>query len=345
MKRALLELVWERDELANLDPAQRRLALRELVAGKVGEAELGRCVAELAEELDGFGRLAEVMSDESITDVLVNGAGEVWVERAGALEPTALEFQEHEVSSLVDRLLADSGARADTTQPVADGRLSDGSRVNVVLPPLAPEGPLISIRRFSPRPPSLADLVGRGMLDDRSAERLEVWVRSRRTIAISGATSTGKTTLMNALLSCVPTNERVVSIEETPELRPACRHFVSLLARPPNVEGRGEIGMAALLRTSLRMRPDRIVVGEVRGPEALVALAAMSTGHEGSMVTIHARSGADALERMVTLAQQAGSGASEASLERQVHSALQVVVHLERDADRRRRVGEMLELA
>jgi pilus assembly protein CpaF len=204
-----------------------------------------------------------------------------------------------------------------------------------VRPPIAPGGPLLSIRRWPQLRYSLEDLFEKRMLDEGEAHKLREAVHARQTIVIGGATGTGKTTLMNALLACIDSEERLVVIEETPELRAPFPQTVSLLARPANIEGRGGIDLEALVRTSLRMRPDRIIVGEVRGPEALTALAAMSTGHEGSMVTLHAQSALDALDRMVTLALQAASGASEASLLRRVHAAFDLVVHLERRGERR----------
>ena len=331
--RDLYELVLERDDLAELDPAQRRLALRELVAEEVPQDEVGPCVAHLADTIDGFGPLSALMRDSLVTDVLANGTEPVWVERCGVLEETGVAFSSiDELLSLIDRLLGEAGARVDSARPIADARLRDGSRIHVVLPPVAPDGPLVSIRRFPPARFGLGDLVDRGMLDSPKAALLEALVRDRRSIVISGATGTGKTTLLNALLSAVPDTERVVLVEETPELRPACIHSVSLIARPPNIENSGEVGLASLVRAALRMRPDRIVVGEVRGEEALAALAAMSTGHEGSMVTVHARGPDEALERLVTLALQAGSGASETALQRQVTRALDVVVQLGRDS-------------
>ena len=333
----LHELVLERDDLAELDPAERRLALRELVAEAVPENELGPCVARLSDTIDGYGRLSPLMRDPLVTDVLVNGTGSVWVERGGAVEPTDVTFSfRGELLDLIDRLLGAAGVRVDTARPIADARLHDGSRIHVVLPPVSAGGPLISIRKFPSVRFGLGDLVERGMLDATKAALLEALVRDRRSIAISGATSTGKTTLLNALLGAVPDWERVVLVEELPELRPACAHAVSLIARPPNVENKGEVDLSALVRAALRMRPDRIVVGEVRGEEALAALAAMSTGHEGSMVTVHARGPDEALERLVTLALQAGSGASEGALQRQVTRALDVVVQLGRDSHGRR---------
>ncbi|HEX2195606.1 MAG TPA: ATPase, T2SS/T4P/T4SS family, partial [Actinomycetota bacterium] len=291
----LLERVLENDWLADLDPAQRRLALRDLLAP--GE------VSEVAEHIDGYGPLAEVMARPGVTDVLVNGPHEVWVEQDGAL--TAAEVGWPDAGALrdfADRMLARGGASADASRPVADARLPDGSRIHVVLPPVAPHGPLVSIRRFPSVRFTLDDLLAAAMLDDEQAARLAQLVRERASIVISGATGSGKTTLLNALLATVGSEERVVTIEETPELGPFGSHVVSLVARPPNVEGAGEIDLAALVRASLRMRPDRIVVGEVRGREAAAALAAMATGHEGSMLTLHARSAAEAPERLASLA-------------------------------------------
>jgi pilus assembly protein CpaF len=227
---------------------------------------------------------------------------------------------------------------------VADARLPDGSRMHVVLPPLAPAGPLVSIRRFPRRRFDLDALTTAGMLDQADADFLRSCVRNRISVAISGSTASGKTTLLNALLGVVDPGERIVLIEEIPELSPASGHVVSLVARFENVEGRGAVGLEALLRAALRMRPDRIVVGEVRGPEALVALGALSSGHEGSMVTVHAASATRVVERMVALALQGPSGAGEASLRRQFEDAFGAVVHLERTAEGRR-VAEIMRRA
>jgi len=343
MRPRFHDLVLERDELAELDPAERRLALRDLLATEVPPDELACSVALLADAIDGYGPLTPLMNDGDVTDVLVNGTDPVWVERAGALECTGVSFESlDELAGLIERLLGNAGARADASRPLADARLGDGSRLHVVLPPVAPEGPYVSIRKFPEARYDLDDLVAGGMLEAMQASLLATLVKDRRSIAISGGTGTGKTTLLNALLGVVPPTERVVVVEEIPELRPGCRHAVSLVARPPNVEGAGRIDLGMLVRAALRMRPDRIVVGEIRGDEALAALSAMSTGHEGSMVTVHARTPDDALERFVTLALQAGSGASEAALQRQVTRALEVVVQLGRD-DQGRRVVMAIE--
>jgi pilus assembly protein CpaF len=335
----LHELVLDRSDLADLDPAERRLALRDLVAHRVPPEALGSCVAQLSDAIDAFGPLTPLMRDPFVTDVLVNGTDPVWIDHAGGLVKTSVSFSTPaELRALADRLLGRAGARADSSRPIGDARLADGSRFHVVLPPIAPHGPLVSIRKFPRTHLDVGDLVRRGMMDSMQAALLQALVRDRRSIAISGATSTGKTTLLNALLGCVPETERVVLVEELPELRPSCAHAVSLVARPPNIENSGEVDLATLVRAALRMRPDRIVVGEIRGDEALYALGAMSTGHEGSMVTLHAHGPNEALERFVSLALQAGGGASEAALQRQVTRALDVVVQLDREAGGRRRV-------
>jgi pilus assembly protein CpaF len=260
-------------------------------------------VARVAEEIDGYGPLAGVVACPGVTDVLVNGPHEVWVERDGMMERVGAGWPDAEaLRDFVERLLARGGACVDATNPVADARLPDGSRIHAVLPPIAPHGPLVSIRRFPSVRFTLDDLVRSRMLLPDAAMRLTDLVRARTSIAISGATGSGKTTLLNALLAQIGPEERVVTIEETPELGPFSAHVVSLVARPPNVEGAGAVDLDALVRASLRMRPDRIVVGEVRGGEARGALAAMSTGHEGSMLTLHARSAAEAPERLASLA-------------------------------------------
>nr|MDQ3915021.1 Flp pilus assembly complex ATPase component TadA [Actinomycetota bacterium] len=304
LREALFERVLDNDWLADLDPARRRLAVRDLLTpDERSAAGAADAVTEVADHIDGYGPLTELMARPGVTDVLVNGPHEVWIEEDGELHGTAVAWpSEESLRSFVDRLLARAGAGVDPARPIADARLADGSRVHVVLPPIAPRGPLVSIRRFPAVRLTLDDLVERRMVEPANARRLAACVAARTGIAISGATGSGKTTLLNALVALVDPGERVVTIEETPELGPFGSHVVSLVTRPPNVEGTGEVDLDALVRASLRMRPDRIVVGEARGAEAAAALAAMATGHSGSMITLHARSASDAPGRLAALA-------------------------------------------
>lgn len=326
-----LEVILEHDELADLDVAQRRLAMRKLLI------ERGQAVAidEVAAMVDGYGVLDGLMNDPSVTDILINGVNDVWVERAGALLRSDVEFSSsQDLNDTIERLMARGGGRVDPSRPIADVALPDGSRMHVVVPPLSPRGPTVAIRRFPREPMSLTDLESRGMFDAGTRARLEDAVRERLTIAISGGTGSGKTTLLNAMLGEVPRSERLITLEETPELRPRCAHWVSLVARPPNIEGRGEVTIADLFRATLRMRPDRIVVGEVRGPEAAVALDAFSTGHPGSLVTVHARSADGVVGRFVALASL--NGASESTLRSRAQDAFDLVIHVERAGGLRR---------
>lgn len=337
MSRELLELVSQKTELASLDPAERRLAMRRLLGDVVDGDRLGESVSTLSNWIDGFGPLTGLMNDPLVTDVLVNAVDEIWAERAGALQLTDVRFaDEGQLIDLIDRLAGSAGVRVDASQPIGDGRLQDGSRMHVVLPPVSGCGPTVSIRRFPPNAFDLDELAAMGLLTDEEARRLQQAVVERKSIVVSGSTGAGKTTLVNALLGCVPGTERVVLIEETPELRPSCAHWVSLVTRPPNVEGQGEIDQLTLMRAALRMRPDRIVVGEVRGAEAFAALQAMSTGHEGSLCTVHARSAADALDRFVELACQSATAPGERALRRQAERAFDLVVHMGRESGSRR---------
>ena len=335
-------LAFDHPELADLDPGARRLALRSLVAQIEPCDEASVLVGRLSDDIDGYGRLTELMSDAEVNDIFVNGPNEIWSEKRGVLEREDISFEdEDELYRLIDRLLAGAGQRVDATKPLADARLTDGSRLHVALPPVAPGGPLVSIRRFPRARMQLHDLIERRMLSKDQAAYLASCVRDRRSLLISGGTGTGKTTFLNALLAHVPRRERVVLIEETPELEPDCAHHVSLLARGANEEGIGAVDLSSLLRAALRMRPDRIVVGEVRGAEASVALAAMSTGHPGSLLTIHASSAHGALLRLESLARQDGS-VGGSSLKASIADAIELCVHLER-RDGHRRVVEIVE--
>jgi pilus assembly protein CpaF len=293
----------------------------------------------------GLGPLEPLLSDPRVDEVMVNGPGEVWVERAGRIEATDVRFaNEAELLHSIERILAPLGRRVDEASPLCDARLPDGSRVNVVIPPLALGGPCLTIRRFRRHGFSLDDLVAGGTLAKPLASFLAECVRSRTTVLVSGGTGSGKTTTLNALSGAIPDGERIVTIEDAAELKLRQRHVVRLEARPPNVEGRGEITIRTLVANALRMRPDRIVVGEVRGAEALDMLQALNTGHDGSLTTVHANSPADALRRVETLALMAGVGLPHAAIRDQVASAIGLVVHQARAPDGSRRVESVAEV-
>jgi pilus assembly protein CpaF len=312
------------------------------VLGPAARADLAGRVAELA---FGLGPLEPLLRDPDVDEVMVNGPGTVWVERAGRLEPAGEGFATAEaLRHAIERILAPVGRRADEAEPLCDARLPDGSRVNVVLPPLALDGPILTIRRFRPRGLGPGDLVANGTWPAALGDLLARAVRAKLTILVSGGTGSGKTTTLNALSAFVPAGERIVTIEDTAELRLAQPHVVRLEARPPSVEGRGEVTIRRLVRNALRMRPDRIVVGEVRGAEALDMLQAMSTGHDGSLSTVHAGSPEEALRRLETLALMAGVGLPHRAIRDQVADALDLVVHQARVAGGARRVVAVSEV-
>jgi pilus assembly protein CpaF len=320
-----------------LEADVRALVDREAAALPVAEREaLAARVVRLA---TGLGPLDPLLADPSVDEVMVNGPGEVWVERGGRLEPTGVAFEdEAELMHAVERILAPLGRRVDEASPLCDARLADGSRVNVVIPPLALSGPCLTIRRFRPAGFSLEDLVGKGTLPRGLAGFLAECVAARAAVLVSGGTGSGKTTTLGALSGAIPDGERIVTIEDAAELRLRQRHVVRLESRPANVEGRGEVTIRQLVRNALRMRPDRIVVGEVRGAEALDMLMALNTGHEGSLTTVHANSPEDALRRLETLALMAGVGLPHAAVREQVASAIDLVVHQARAPGGGRRV-------
>ncbi len=293
----------------------------------------------------GLGPLEPLLADPSVDEVMVNGPDSVWVERRGRVERAGVQFAgEAELLHAIERILAPLGRRVDEASPLCDARLADGSRVNVVIPPLALGGPCLTIRRFRRHGFSLEDLVENGTLPAELSEFLARCVRGRASILVSGGTGSGKTTTLGALSGALPEGERIVTIEDAAELRLRQPHVVRLEARPPNLEGRGEVTIRQLVRNALRMRPDRIVVGEVRGGEALDMLMALNTGHEGSLTTVHANSPPDALRRVETLALMAGVGLPHAAVREQLASALQLVVHQARGPDGRRRVESVAEV-
>jgi pilus assembly protein CpaF len=287
----------------------------------------------------GLGPLEPLLSDSRVDEVMVNGPGAVYVERAGRLQRTEVAFgSDPELMHAIERILAPLGRRVDEASPLCDARLPDGSRVNVVIPPLSLSGPCLTIRRFRREGFSLRDLVRGGTLTPDLAEFLALCIAGRASILVSGGTGSGKTTTLNALSGAIPGDERIVTVEDAAELRLRQRHVVRLESRPANLEGKGEVTIRQLVRNALRMRPDRIVVGEVRGPEALDMLQALNTGHDGSLTTVHANSPVDALRRVETLALMAGVGLPHAAVREQVANALDLVVHQARAQDGARRV-------
>jgi pilus assembly protein CpaF len=303
-------------------------------------------VVRIVRDSVGLGPLEELLADPTVEEVMVNGHDRVFVERGGLLQPTAVAFaDEDELRNTIERILAPLGRRVDESSPMVDARLGDGSRVNVVIPPLAIDGPLISIRRFGASRPDPDRLVELGTLSRGQRDRLAEAVTGRRSLLISGGTGSGKTTMLNALSSFIAAGERVVTIEDAAELRLQQPHVVRLESRPAGVEGKGEVSIRDLLRNALRMRPDRIVIGEVRGAEALDLLTALNTGHGGALSTIHANSPPDALKRLETLALMAGIGLPHAAIAEQVSRGIDLVVHLARCAGGARRVTAIEEVS
>jgi pilus assembly protein CpaF len=346
-KRKLLEEV-DLAELVKLGPSQRRARLESLVAellsreGPVlASGARSRLIRPIVDESLGLGILEPLLADETITEIMVNGPDEVWVERHGNLHRIDARFSgEAELMQTIDRIVSTVNRRVDESSPMVDARLPTGERVNVIIPPLSLVGPVLSIRRF-PRAFTFEQLVRMGTVDPDTADLLRSLVRARLSIVVSGGTSSGKTTLLNALSGFVPPEERIVTIEDSAELQLQQPHVIALEARPPNVEGKGQVTIRDLVRNALRMRPDRIVVGEVRGPETIDMLQAMNTGHDGSLTTVHANSAEDSIVRMQTLASMSEVDVPFLALRDQINSAIDVIVQLERGADGRRRIVEV----
>ena len=322
--------------------------IRELVdreAGLLDDDARERLATRIAERSFGLGPLEPLLGDPTVDEVMVNGAEQVWVERDGRIEATSARFDgESDLRHAIERILAPLGRRVDEAEPLCDARLPDGSRVNVVVPPLALDGSVLTIRRFRPRGFGPDDLVANGTWALPLRELLERAVRARCNLLISGGTGSGKTTTLNALTEFIDASERIVTVEDAAELRLRHPHVVRLEARPASLEGRGEVTVRRLVRNALRMRPDRIVVGEVRGAEALDMLSAMSSGHDGSLSTVHAGSPEEALRRVETLALMAGLGLPHEAVRDQVAGALDLVVHQARMADGSRRVVAVSEV-
>jgi pilus assembly protein CpaF len=332
-----------------------RSALHARVVGEVRgrlEHEAGisrddreRLVAELTDDILGHGPLERLLADNSVTEIMVNGPADVWIERDGMLHKTTVRFtDESHVRRVINKMVAEVGRRVDEAQPMVDARLPDGSRINAVIPPLSLRGALLTIRKFGSERMDLDALVRRGSLSPDTADLVRRCVEARLNILVSGGTGAGKTTLLNALSTGIPDYERIITIEDAAELKLAQRHVLPLECRPKNIEGEGEVTIRDLVRNSLRMRPDRIVVGEVRGAEALDMLQAMNTGHDGSLSTVHANSPRDALARIETMVLMAGYDLPLRAIRQQIAAALDLIIHLERIYDGSRRVMAITEV-
>jgi pilus assembly protein CpaF len=315
------------EELAITDTPLTREERRELVR-------------QLTDDILGYGPLERFLADDTVTEIMVNGAEQVYVERAGKIELTHSRFvDDAHLMRIIDKIVSQVGRRVDEASPMVDARLPDGSRVNAIIPPLALSGPTLTIRKFSRDPYTINDLITFGTLSPRAAQFLGACVKGKLNILISGGTGTGKTTTLNAVSSFIPGDERIVTIEDAAELQMQQEHVITLESRPSNIEGVGEVRIRELVRNALRMRPDRIIVGEVRGPETVDMLQAMNTGHEGSMTTIHANSPRDALARLETLVLTAGVELPHRAIREQIASAFDVLVQIVRLVDGTRRVS------
>jgi pilus assembly protein CpaF len=304
-----------------------------------------RLASAIADDALGHGPLERLLADDSISEIMVNGPYDVWIERHGRLFDTNVLFDdESHMRRIINKIVAEVGRRVDESSPMVDARLADGSRVNIIIPPLSLSGPLITIRKFSKKRLTLEELIKIGTLSEESVEYLQRCVLAELNVLISGGTGSGKTTLLNALSSAIPDEDRIVTIEDAAELQLNQRHVLRLESRPKNIEGEGEVPIRELVRNSLRMRPDRIIVGEVRGAEALDMLQAMNTGHDGSLSTVHANSPRDALSRVETMVLMAGYELPVRAIRQQVSSALDLIVHLERLEDGSRRVTAITEV-
>jgi pilus assembly protein CpaF len=355
LKTRIHRQLIERLDLAKLDVLpletvqhQIRRIVEDMLASDdtpLSRNEREQLVVEVEHETFGLGPLEPLMQDPTVSDILVNGAKEVYVERRGKLERTHLIFRDdRHLLQIIERIVSAVGRRVDESSPMVDARLSDGSRVNAIIPPLALDGPVLSIRRFAADPYRMADLVEFGTLTPGLAEILRAAVQARLNILVSGGTGAGKTTMLNVLSNAIPNTERIVTIEDSAELQLQQEHVVRLETRPPNIEGQGAVTQRDLVRNALRMRPDRIVVGEVRGPEVLDMLQAMNTGHDGSLSTVHANSTRDALSRLETMVLMSGLSLPVRAMRDYIASALDLMVHLARLSDGTRKVTRVTEI-
>ncbi len=353
-RRVHARLVAEADAaaLARLGPEALAETTREMVARQAdGEGltltsrQFEAVTQAILQELIGLGPLEPLLADDTVSEIMVNGPYSVYVERGGRLTRADAAFDdEAHLRRIIERIVSPLGRRVDDSSPLADARLPDGSRVNIILPPLAIAGPVVTIRKFTRRPLRTADLVRLGTLTPQAEDFLRTCVAGRLNVLVSGGTGSGKTTTLNALSASIGADERVITIEDAAELQLQQPHVVALESRPPNLEGRGEVTIRQLVRNALRMRPDRIILGEVRGAEALDLLMALNTGHDGSLSTVHANGPRDALSRLETMTLMAGTELPLRAVREQIASAVQIVVQQERLSDGRRAVIHIMEL-
>jgi pilus assembly protein CpaF len=348
---ALIEELGRQLFNTDIDPHMLRQRVRDEIRDRlareqgISREDRDRLVDELTDDILGHGPLERLLADEAITEVMVNGPYDVWIERGGRLHKSPVRFtDESHLRRIITKIVAQVGRRIDESSPMVDARLPDGSRVNATLPPLSLSGPLLTIRKFRHDRFDMDGLIGIKTLSRETAELLHSCVEARLNILISGGTGAGKTTLLNALSASIPDSERIITIEDAAELHLDQRHVLRLESRPPNIEGEGQVTIRDLVRNTLRMRPDRIVVGEVRGAEALDMLQAMNTGHDGSLSTVHANSARDALSRIETMVMMAGFDLPLRAIRQQVASALDLLIHLERLHDGSRRVVAITEV-
>ncbi|HEY3543830.1 MAG TPA: CpaF family protein [Gaiellaceae bacterium] len=335
------------DNAQDLSDAVYRAVTEELAVTNtpLTREERRELVRQLTDDILGYGPLERFLADDTVTEVMVNGSEHVFVERHGKIERTNSRFvDDGHLMRIIDKIVSQVGRRVDEASPMVDARLPDGSRVNAIIPPLALSGPTLTIRKFSRDPYTINDLITFSTLSPRAAQFLGACVKGKLNVLISGGTGTGKTTMLNAISAFIPGDERIVTIEDAAELQLQQEHVITLESRPANIEGVGEVKIRELVRNALRMRPDRIIVGEVRGPETLDMLQAMNTGHEGSLTTIHANSPRDALSRLETLVLTAGVELPHRAIREQIASAFDVLVQIQRLVDGTRRVSFISEV-
>ena len=340
-------------QLENVDPALLSAKVTATISDLLKEearlltdSDRARLVDELKDELLGLGPLEPLLRDDSITDILVNGYDHVYVEKKGKLHRTEAAFQDDQhLMLIIDRIVSKVGRRVDEASPMVDARLPDGSRINAIIPPLAIDGPSLSVRRFGKYRFRIEDLIAKEAMTPEMADLLAAIARARLNVMVCGGTGSGKTTLLNCLSSFIPEDERIVTIEDSAELMLQQPHVVRLETRPPNLEGKGEVTQRDLVRNCLRMRPDRIIVGEVRGPEVIDMLQAMSTGHDGSIATVHANSTRECLSRLEMMMLLAGYSIPQRAMRQQISSAINIIVHVTRFADGSRKVAKISEIS